>query len=227
MSKQMKRRVYSYNFALGNYARFKKKEVAYKLKLKAGNYYIMRFDGSGMTAGFKIKHKAINETYQTANPHFLEGKEYQENCQRCVSAYEARRRGYDVTASKRLYDGTDTLPYMMNSRGWANVYENGIASLETLSGSRSSTIMASIQQRMSEFGDGARAIIRVQWQGGYGGHVFIAEQANGVTQFIDPQTGSRDCSDYFKSGMIKPSATRLLRIDDKKFTDLIGQCIVS
>lgn len=202
--------------------------------LKAADNLTAQAESAKMKTGIealdrakRLEQHSIEDCYQTANPHFLEGKEYQENCQRCVSAYEARRRGYDVTASKRLYDGTDTLPYMMNSRGWANVYENGIASLETLSGSRSSTIMASIQQRMSEFGDGARAIIRVQWQGGYGGHVFIAEQANGVTQFIDPQTGSRDCSDYFKSGMIKPSATRLLRIDDKKFTDLIGQCIVS
>jgi tRNA(His) 5'-end guanylyltransferase len=63
MNKQKKKRVYSYHFALSNYTKFKKKEASYKLKLNAGNYYIMRFDGSGMTAGFKIKHKAINEIY--------------------------------------------------------------------------------------------------------------------------------------------------------------------
>lgn len=63
MCKQKKKKIYSYNFALGNYARFKKKEEPFKMKLNAGNFYIIRFDGSGMTAGFKIKHKAINETY--------------------------------------------------------------------------------------------------------------------------------------------------------------------
>ena len=78
---------------------------------------------------------------------------------------------------------------------------------------------------MTSYGDGARAIVRVQWQGG-GGHVFIAEQVNGVTQFIDPQSGERDCSYYFNAGMIKPTSTRLLRIDDKSFTDLIEKCIV-
>ena len=32
------------------------------------------------------------------NPNYNEGTIWQENCQRCVPAYEMRRRGYDVTA---------------------------------------------------------------------------------------------------------------------------------
>ncbi len=167
----------------------------------------------------------IDDCYNTTNPLYSSGRQYKENCQRCVSAYEARRRGYDVTASERIFDGTDTLPYMMNQKGWANVYENGIASLNTPVGSRSATIKQSIESMMTSYGDGARAIVRVQWRGG-GGHVFIAEQVNGVTQFIDPQSGERDCSYYFNAGMIKPTSTRLLRIDDKSFTDLIEKCIV-
>ena len=114
---------------------------------------------------------------------------------------------------------------MLNPKGWANVYKDGIASLETPIGSRSTTIKKSIESMMSGYGDGARAIVRVQWQGG-GGHVFIAEQVNGVTRFIDPQTSKKDCSYYFNAGMIKPASTRLLRIDNKDFTDLIEQCII-
>ena len=63
MDKQKKKRQYSYNFALGNYCRFKKKEEIFKLKLHSGSFYVIRFDGCEMTAGFKIKHKAINEIY--------------------------------------------------------------------------------------------------------------------------------------------------------------------
>ena len=173
----------------------------------------------------RLEHHDIDDCFDTTNPHFMDGREYQVNCQRCVSAYEARRRGYDVTARKAP-GGADTLPYMLGPKGWASVYKDGVASLETLSGSRSSSILDSIVRRMTEFGDGARAIIRVQWQRGRG-HVFIAEQANGVTQFIDPQTGNRNCADYFKSGMIKPSSTRLLRVDDKEFTDLIEECVTN
>ena len=56
------------------------------------------------------------------------------------------------------------------------------------------------------------------------GHVFIAEQENGKTRFIDPQSGEKDVSYYFDSGMIKPIKTRILRVDDKAFTQLIQKC---
>lgn len=176
------------------------------------------------TAKVLISH-TVDDCYNTTNPLYSTGRQYQVNCQRCVSAYEARRRGYDVAASEAILNAPDTLPYMLNPKGWANVYKDGIASLETPIGSRSTAIKKSIESMMSGYGDGARAIVRVQWQGG-GGHVFIAEQVNGVTQFIDPQTSKKDCSYYFNAGMIKPASTRLLRIDNKDFTDLIEQCII-
>lgn len=171
-----------------------------------------------------IKHE-IQDCYNTTNPKYNLGTEYKVNCQRCVSAYEARRRGIDVTAKAAIMDGTDTLPYMMNPKGWANVYENGLESLETVKGLTGKKIKDNICSMMREYGDGARAIIRVQWQGRNSGHVFIAEQVNGVTQFIDPQSSTRNVSSYFNKGMIKPSSTRLLRIDNKRFTDLIEKCV--
>ena len=33
-----------------------------------------------------------------SNPHFMEGDNFNNNCQTCVVAYEARRRGYNVEA---------------------------------------------------------------------------------------------------------------------------------
>ena len=121
-------------------------------------------------------------------------------------------------------NGTDTLPYMLNQRGWASVYADGLQNLEALSGKSGGVILKSICAKMSAYGDGARAIIRVRWQSG-GGHVFIAEQVGGVTRFVDPQPGETDVKYYFNRGMIKPSETRLLRIDDKDFTDLIKDCV--
>lgn len=46
------------------------------------------------------------------NPHFSEGYKWQNNCQRCIAAWELRQRGYDVTAMPFSahdgigYDGT-------------------------------------------------------------------------------------------------------------------------
>ncbi len=57
------------------------------------------------------------------------------------------------------------------------------------------------------------------------GHVFIAEQVENKIVFIDPQVGKKDCSYYFSTGYIKPSKTRVLRIDGKEFSNLINNCI--
>ena len=45
------------------------------------------------------------------------------------------------------------------------------------------------------------------------------------TNHIDPQLENTDVSWYFGKGMIKPSQTYLLRIDDKEITSLISKCV--
>lgn len=100
----------------------------------------------------------------------------------------------------------------------------GPASIEKVKGGTSKTVKMSICERMARYGDGARAIVRVQWQKLKSGHVFIAEQDGDRTRFVDPQSGEKDVAYYFDTGMIKPTKTRLLRIDDKAFTDLIENC---
>lgn len=160
------------------------------------------------------------------NPNYSTARAYQVNCQRCVSAYEARRRGYDVSAKPAPTgrNNTDYLPYMTHEKGWANVYEDGLKSLETLAGRTAAKVKDSICEKMAEYGEGARAIVRVRWGRGNSGHVFIAEQVNGVTHFVDPQSGKNDVSYYFGAGMIQPAKTRLLRIDNKSFSELIELC---
>lgn len=160
-----------------------------------------------------------------SNPlYILNNKEYTWNCQRCVWAYELRRRGYDVIASERISSG-DTLPIMTNKNGWANVAKNGINWLESMKSSTGNGCKKNIESYMQTYGDGARAIVRVQWQQYSGGHVFIAEQVGNNTRFIDPQSGDTDVSRYFGKGMIKPSQTYLLRIDNKEITSLISKCV--
>lgn len=159
--------------------------------------------------------KATNPKYSTRE------KAYRENCQRCVSAYEARRRGYDVQAMPRIYDGSDTLPYMLDSTGgWPAVYEN--YSLIDCGASRCATAKANVIKQMVGFGDESRAIVRVVWKRGRSGHVFIAENHSGVISFIDPQCNGADVEWYFDD--VKPGSVYLLRTDDKEFTDLIRKC---
>ncbi len=184
--------------------------------------------GSGASfPSIRGKH-SIEADLRATNPHYGEGLEWEANCQRCVGAYEMRRRGYDVTAKPRpmvggKIDCSDELANRLSRNGWPHMFEN--AELESVSGTTGSAIMNRIAQRMSEYGDGSRAIIRVQWKRQYGGsgHVFIAEQVSGETRFVDPQANSRDCTDYFSK--IAKGQTEMVRIDDKATTDLIYKAV--
>ena len=173
---------------------------------------------------------SIEDDLAATNPNYSRGGvEWRANCQRCVGAYEMRRRGFDVTVKPRpTVNGkpdysNDELPNRLSPNGWPHMFEN--PDLESIAGTSGNAVRNRIVQRMREYGDGSRAIIRVQWkrQYGGGGHVFIAEQVDGETRFIDPQSSSPDCSRYFS--MIAKGQTEILRVDDKKTTDLIGEAV--
>ena len=61
----------------------------------------------------------------------------------------------------------------------------------------------------------------VVWKNG-DAHVFVAEQVNGETIFIDPQNSSADASKYF--GSASKGFTSILRIDNNKPTEVILDC---
>jgi hypothetical protein len=50
---------------------------------------------------------------------------------------------------------------------------------------------------MDRWGDGARAVVCVEWKKHGSAHAFIVENRNGTVVYIDPQTGNEDCSYYF------------------------------
>ena len=158
---------------------------------------------------------------------------FTKNCQRCVIAYEVRCRGFDVGAKERLFapncntDGTPKLdengkqesydptglPRLydpngkVNPNSWAGVVvdENGMVPQPLVpNGKTVEEKIADIENRMRQYGDGARAIVRIQRMvqrkdgstKGTGGHVFIVEQINGKTVFCDPQTGNPDVKEH-------------------------------
>lgn len=153
------------------------------------------------------------------NPFYKTDYAYRINCQRCVSAYEARRRGYDVVAKPKPL--MDDLCYGDKERGWPSVYDN--PELVTCSGDSGKEVMKAVKNQMKEYGDGARAVIEVRWlaQYGGGGHVFIAEQVNGRTYFIDPQNNGRNCERYFN---MTDKTVRVMRVDQLEFIDRIKEC---
>lgn len=156
---------------------------------------------------------------QTSNPNYFKGREWQQNCQRCIYAYEMQRRGYDVEAKPRIFDGTDRLPYMNDRQGWLQVMENPQVTDFT-----SRNTIRQLAEKMAEFGDGARAIVRVVWKGRRSGHVFMAEQSGGGTIFVDPQTGQHVDIHHYMNEAIK-GETKLIRVDNLRPTQLLEKCV--
>ena len=136
------------------------------------------------------------------NPHYNPSFDaYSSNCQRCVLAYEARRRGYDVTALP-TYKG-DLLPYNKD-------YLRGLSNPKTVDVGRS---VHKVTNQMKSYGDGARSIIHVY--NTKGGHAFIAENKGGKIYYIDPQANGR----YTRLDLTNVSHAQVTRIDNQQFTD--------
>lgn len=169
--------------------------------------------------GRRGKSATMEDALKAANPHYAEGKEWQYNCQRVVFAYEMQRRGYDVEAKPRLFDGSDRLPYGDAPGGWKDV----MTGMEQVNMPSRNTI-DKMDAQMAKWGDGARAIVRIRWKGNRGGHVFVAEQVNGVTHYIDPQPGKAININHYMDNAIK-GRTELLRMDKATPTDLLEKCV--
>jgi len=124
-----------------------------------------------------------------------------------------RRRGYDVTAKPiPINESKDII-----ARNWSKIWTNDPPLL-----CRTGNGKAQIEAQMKRWGDGARAIVCVVWKTTGSSHVFIAEQRNGVTAFLDPQTGNSDCESSF--ARVMEGKTQFLRVDNTSPTDLIKEC---
>jgi len=73
---------------------------------------------------------------------------------------------------------------------------------------------------MKNWGDGSRAQIVVMWNE-YAGHTFVAEQIDGVTHYIDPQSGN-EAYEWEYSAV--PGRTQFCRIDNLDVNDIIQNC---
>ena len=189
-------------------------------------------EGNSPTSGFRLitETHSKNQDLAASNPNFPQGMEWQFNCQRCVAAYELRRRGYDVTALPRPMVGnkpdySDELPNRLSKNGWPHMFDGPV--LESCKASTGERTRGKVEELMSSWGDGSRAIVRVQFtkKNGGGGHVFIAEQRGGRTYFIDPQSDDMDCSRYFSK--VNRLETYCMRVDNKQATDLIKRAVTN
>ncbi len=171
----------------------------------------------------KGEHTAEQDLAAT-NPNYSTGKrEYTHNCQRCVTAYEARRRGIDVEAMPRGSGGEP----IASSRGWAMPYQNpkiiDCSSAHGYGGGPAAR--KNIISALDKMPDGARCAVQVMYKNG--GHVFIAERIKGKTVFYDPQLNGLpiqlDAKDHLKG--ITPKDAYVCRLDNLKFNSNVKMCV--
>ena len=85
----------------------------------------------------------------------------------------------------------------------------------------SSDVKNNIHNKMQSWGEGARAIVAVDYLCG-GGHVFMAEFTNGEVHYVDPQNAMENCEEYFN--IINTRTVNILRTDNCAFTDNVRDC---
>lgn len=188
----------------------------------ASNWHTIAVAGGQTESKYRsiVVPKDIDQNVALTNPGYKSGKpEYTQNCQRCVAAYEMRRRGYDVIAKPAMVgdDGKLSNKDPLYEK-WKNIFHGAKYEFQTgFDGGKANIIL-----RMDEWGDGAVAAVRVLWNK-YEGHVFIAERINGHVRFVDPQTGNINCENYFTNAEL--GATMIARIDNLTPSSLIEECI--
>lgn len=145
-----------------------------------------------------------------ANPNYSAGGAYHINCQRCVQAYELRRRGYDVIAKPKPATG-NIVSWDSECFIQPNQYQAAWQAF-TLNQTE-----AAVKRELAAAPDGSRYAIYIKWKGrGSSAHVFIAEKTNGAVRYMDPQNGRMDASNYFSNG--SKGHFGFFRMDDKSLT---------
>lgn len=195
-----------------------------RMKLASNSAVFVQFPSLKEALGKKGKPMEQNESAEGANPFHSDKLEpYAINCQRCVVAYELRRRGYDVIAQPNPGDkwakivvGKDNKKYAL----WKGAFRH--AKTDNVLGKNAAATVDNIVKKMKEYGNGSRAVVEFIRSGG-GGHVVNVENKNGKVVFVEAQTKLSSYSGngrtYSRSGIeaqmsSKPKHVALTRTDN-------------
>ncbi len=144
-------------------------------------------------SGYSLRRMKTPDTLEQAakrtNPRFDEDRLYKVNCARVVNAYELRRRGFDVTASKKVNDNSQTDPTFQGT--WINPTSKKTAWDEAIpvsnSYQRANRARATKATILQNYPEGARGAVTFTYVRGRSGHVFNWEIQNGKVIWVDAQ----------------------------------------
>lgn len=174
----------------------------------------------------------------STNPNYSKGGGYYINCQTCVIANEARRRGYDVTA--RPKDTTQANEIARDQRrAWIDPKTG--KSPDYMAGCRDVGTPKQAKKYLEDnLKEGERYTLGHSWKGrGSSGHIITAFKDSDGIHLYDPQSGEKmsglEVNSYLNRIKYKTSVYgmkinlgfRILRVDDKQFnTDMVDKILV-
>lgn len=146
------------------------------------------------------------------------------NCLRCTYAYEMRRRGYDVAATKTAFASGQTamgVRVMTKSArsktAKIDAKRKGIMDWITQKGPSSTQIMNTLAKQP----DGSRGDLQMRWKGGLGGHSVAYEIVKGKPVVFDTQSGKTYSTPTELSKLIgAASSLKFNRLDNKDLNSL-------
>ena len=141
---------------------------------------------AGVERGKEMTFDEAN--HGTTNPNYSKGGKYTINCQTCVVANEARRRGYNVTARPKDTREADLLA--SNTKlAWIDPKTG--KNPEFMDGSREITTAKKAKKYLEDnLKEGERYTVEFSWKGRRSsGHIINAFKDSEGVKLYDPQTG--------------------------------------
>ena len=176
--------------------------------------------------GDKGKPQSPADAMKRVNPDIkavdaMNYADYQENCQRCVIAYELNRRGYNVEAEATFE--RDSYPY---AERYLTAFKG--AKSEGVGATTTAEVNKNIIGKMSTWGEGSRGIVYIS--GTKGAHVFNVEYRGGKLYYYDAQHNLKyDPARVFNH--CTKSTVRVTRVDnlpiEKNVRDLVRKSRIS
>lgn len=162
-----------------------------------------------------------------ANPNYLQGGGYRTNCQSCVVAYEARRRGYDVTTKPNTRGSALDKLSRASHEAWIDP-KTGKTPERPQPNEFVKTPKQCRNMLENTIQPGERYTLGHSWKGrSRTGHIICADKdANGNLRLFDPQSGTtmmgKDIDNYLSRVKYTTSvygykincSPRLLRVDN-------------
>lgn len=193
--------------------------------------------------------RARNEAATAYNAALAARQPYTVNCQTCVVANEARRRGYDVMATGNVRGSVNEMLSRDTRKAWIDpttgrhpdyIRYNGSGTLDVQG--KPIPTKSSYWRWLNADGlieEGNRYTIEFEWKGGsHSGHIVSLERVNGELRLYDPQNGKVHMGDEVKQYLERVKYSRssggsrfawgpdILRVDNMEFNNSIVDTIL-